>query len=176
MTPRDPHAQYSELAVGYAMHALEPEDEAVFSSHMSGCAECRSDVEQWRGTAGHLAYGAGAEAPAPELRERLMAAIGHDESVVRPLEVAVLGASNVGRLSSRSRRPVRTSRISSLRTSYGVPARALATAAALTGLVGGGVLVTTARQDASHAHHELSLRSAAMDALLHNGSKYFNLG
>lgn len=175
MSPaRDPHAQFAELAVGYAMHALEPEDEATFIAHMPGCAECREAVEQWRTTSGHLAYGAGTEAPPAELRERLLAAIGHDETAVRPLDVSVLATAAESRLVSRSRtrRPVR----STGRLTYSVPVRALAAAAALTGLVGGGVLVANARNNASDARHELAIQTSITEALRHPGSKYFSLG
>jgi hypothetical protein len=34
------HQRYDELAVGWALHALEPEDEAAFARHLSGCARC----------------------------------------------------------------------------------------------------------------------------------------
>ena len=40
-----PH-RLDELAVGWALHALEPEDEAVFAVHLPGCARCAATVAE----------------------------------------------------------------------------------------------------------------------------------
>ena len=37
---RADHEVFDELAVGWALHALEPEDEAVFAQHLPGCERC----------------------------------------------------------------------------------------------------------------------------------------
>ena len=36
----DEHRSWDELAVGWALHALEPEDEALFAAHLASCARC----------------------------------------------------------------------------------------------------------------------------------------
>lgn len=55
--PRDPgHARFEELAVGYALGALEPEDEERAADHLRTCAVCRSVVDASRGVAGEMAF------------------------------------------------------------------------------------------------------------------------
>src|SRR3712207_7218554 len=43
--PED-HREFDELAVGWALHALEPEDETVFSAHLATCARCADTVAE----------------------------------------------------------------------------------------------------------------------------------
>lgn len=62
MTREDNHARFEELAAGFALHALEPEDEQVFRTHVTGCARCERDVAEHEATLAHLAY-------APEVAE-----------------------------------------------------------------------------------------------------------
>ena len=40
------HVLFDELAVGWALHALEPEDEAIFAVHLEGCARCTRTVAE----------------------------------------------------------------------------------------------------------------------------------
>ena len=42
------HAPFDELAVGWALHALEPEDEALFVAHLAGCERCAATVAETR--------------------------------------------------------------------------------------------------------------------------------
>ncbi len=44
-TEAEGSCEYLELATGWALHALEPEDEAFFARHLPGCAECAEEVE-----------------------------------------------------------------------------------------------------------------------------------
>ena len=71
MTRPDSHELYEELAAGYALSALEPEDEQVFVQHLSGCARCERDMAMHTATLTHLAYAA----DAPEPPESLLASI-----------------------------------------------------------------------------------------------------
>ncbi|OMQ15866.1 anti-sigma factor, partial [Modestobacter sp. VKM Ac-2676] len=51
--PGDDHRAWDELAVGWALHALEPEDEDRFAAHLPGCAHCArtvADTQQVMGT------------------------------------------------------------------------------------------------------------------------------
>ena len=57
------HEHYEELAAGYALVALEPEDEQAFLAHLRSCAACERALARHLETAAQLAY-----APeAPEL-------------------------------------------------------------------------------------------------------------
>lgn len=51
----DPHDRYAELAAGYALHALEPDDEQTFVDHLAGCATCQADVRTGQDTLAALA-------------------------------------------------------------------------------------------------------------------------
>jgi hypothetical protein len=65
VTAADPHETYTELAAGYALHALEPADEELFRAHLAACEACRRAVAEHTETLSHLAYAAEpAELPA----------------------------------------------------------------------------------------------------------------
>jgi Anti-sigma-K factor rskA len=81
---RGEHEPFDELAVGWALHALEPEDETVFAAHLPGCARCARTVGE---AADVLAAMAGDLPPArpPEgLRDRILAGVEQAEQVARP--------------------------------------------------------------------------------------------
>lgn len=40
------HEQWEELAAGYALDALDPEDRELFVDHLTGCAQCRALVDE----------------------------------------------------------------------------------------------------------------------------------
>ena len=56
-SPRDPsHARFEELSVGYALAALEPEDEERAVAHLRTCTACRAVVDASHGIAGEMAF------------------------------------------------------------------------------------------------------------------------
>jgi anti-sigma-K factor RskA len=75
------HEAFDELAVGWALHALEPEDEATFTAHLAGCNRCArtvaETVEVMASLAGELP---GAE-PSAELGVRLRGAVERTEQL-----------------------------------------------------------------------------------------------
>ncbi|MGY1772316.1 anti-sigma factor domain-containing protein [Blastococcus sp. SYSU D00813] len=71
----DGHEVYDELAVGWALHALEPEDEVVFAAHLPGCARCARTVAETSEVMGALAQDLPQAEPSPGLRDRLRAAV-----------------------------------------------------------------------------------------------------
>ncbi|SFF28998.1 anti-sigma factor [Blastococcus tunisiensis] len=75
------HARFDELAVGWTLHALEPEDEAQFSRHLAGCARCAETVAETTDVMGSLAAGLPAAEPSDALGERLRAAVASTEQV-----------------------------------------------------------------------------------------------
>ncbi|MCO7218699.1 anti-sigma factor domain-containing protein [Klenkia sp. PcliD-1-E] len=81
---RDEHQEWDELAVGWAMHALEPEDETAFTAHLAGCARCRGTVSDTTEVMAALASDLPPAEPSDELRERLRAAVAATEQVHRP--------------------------------------------------------------------------------------------
>jgi hypothetical protein len=68
------HDRWEELAAGWALDALEPEDEHAFTEHVRHCERCRRDLAGFSDVAGHLAYAADAAEPPPELGARILAA------------------------------------------------------------------------------------------------------
>ncbi|MGY1753558.1 anti-sigma factor [Blastococcus sp. SYSU D01042] len=77
---------FEELAVGWALHALEPEDAELFLPHLDGCARCRQVVDETADVMAGLATAAPSAEPPPGLRERLR------EEVARTPQDDVVGA------------------------------------------------------------------------------------
>jgi hypothetical protein len=77
------HEVYDELAVGWALHALEPEDEAVFGLHLPDCARCAQTVAETSEVMAALAVDLPPAEPSAALRERLRAAVERTEQVRR---------------------------------------------------------------------------------------------
>jgi Anti-sigma-K factor rskA, C-terminal/Putative zinc-finger len=52
------HSEFEELAAGYVLGALEPDDEHDFQEHLGGCATCEASVRELEAVVGELAYAA----------------------------------------------------------------------------------------------------------------------
>ena len=78
------HDTFDELAVGWALHALEPEDEAVFVVHLPGCARCAATVAETTEVMGAMARDLPGAEPSEQLRTRLRAAVETTEQVPGP--------------------------------------------------------------------------------------------
>jgi anti-sigma-K factor RskA len=50
------HSEFEELAAGYVLGALEPDDEHAFQRHLGGCSVCEANVRELEAVAGELAY------------------------------------------------------------------------------------------------------------------------
>jgi hypothetical protein len=68
------HTEFEELAVGWALHSLEPDDEEHFAEHLPGCGQCRRTVDDATATLGRLARGVVDARPPVELRAGLLSA------------------------------------------------------------------------------------------------------
>lgn len=90
------------LSGAYAVDALDTEERARFEEHLRGCAACRAEVDELRGTAALLSADAHADPPAG-LRDSILAGIetveplpplapagrpGHDETAPAPAPLA----------------------------------------------------------------------------------------
>jgi len=97
------HDSWTELAVGHAMDALEPEDDQSFRVHLPGCGVCAGVVADTRVVMGHLAYAVEPVEPPPSLRTDIRAAIASTER--RPAEPVPISSSrrrrSVPRFASR---------------------------------------------------------------------------
>ncbi|MFW3169074.1 anti-sigma factor domain-containing protein [Geodermatophilus sp. CPCC 206100] len=79
-----PHGVFDELAVGWALHALEPEEETVFASHLPGCARCRGTITEATEVMADLAGQLPPAQPPGRLRERLQAAVPDTPQQIPP--------------------------------------------------------------------------------------------
>jgi anti-sigma-K factor RskA len=52
------HSEFEELAAGYVLGALEPDDEHDFQRHLDGCETCEATVRELEAVTGELAYAA----------------------------------------------------------------------------------------------------------------------
>lgn len=72
--PRQEHAEWDALAVGWALSALDPQDEDPFAAHLPGCDRCTETVRQSLGTVAELAYAVPAVTPPRQLKRRILEA------------------------------------------------------------------------------------------------------
>ena len=84
-SPSEEHRVFDELAVGWALHALEPEDEAVFVQHLPGCERCAQTVADTTEVMATMAADLPRAEPSDRLRDRLHAAVAETEQL-RPGE------------------------------------------------------------------------------------------
>ena len=97
----DEHDQYAELAVGYALYALEPEEEQLFLAHLAACAACEQAVAEHTETLAHLAYAAEPADPPPALLEGIregVRASGREASFAPPVSLDAARESRSRRL------------------------------------------------------------------------------
>jgi anti-sigma factor RsiW len=78
------HAEYEQLAAGYVLGALEPDDEHRFQRHLEGCTVCEASVRELEEVAGALAYAAPPVEPPAALRASIRQEIG---ATARPRRV-----------------------------------------------------------------------------------------
>jgi len=74
-----------ELVAGYALEALEPEEERAFETHLRGCERCREQLAAFAEPTAALAFAAPPAAPPPALRARILAAARDERPNVVPL-------------------------------------------------------------------------------------------
>ncbi len=68
------HGEWDALAVGWALSALEPDDEARFAVHLPECDRCTETVRESLRTVADLAFAVPDEAPPASLKQRIMQA------------------------------------------------------------------------------------------------------
>lgn len=70
----EPGCPHRELAVGWALHCLEPTEESLFAAHLPDCAECRRSVQEAEEVGAALAVTVPDAAPPESLQHRILAA------------------------------------------------------------------------------------------------------
>lgn len=81
MEPDDVHG----LTGAYALHALDPADEAEYEEHLRRCPDCQRELASLQSVASSLAYAVDAPAPPSELRTRILAQARAERPNVVPL-------------------------------------------------------------------------------------------
>lgn len=66
------HEDYSEMLAAHALGALDAGERRALEAHLSSCAECRAELDQWQETAATLTYAAPPGEPSPDLRARIL--------------------------------------------------------------------------------------------------------
>ena len=80
----DDHAAFDELAVGWALHSLEPGDESSFVAHLAGCARCAITVAETSEVMSAMATDLPQPEPSEGLRHRIRAAVEETEQLPGP--------------------------------------------------------------------------------------------
>jgi hypothetical protein len=179
---RSEHEHFDELAVGFSLHALEPEDEAVFARHLPECPRCARTVAETREVMAAMAADLAPAEPSEGLRDRLRSAVEHTDQVPRP--VAPEQAPRAHPVEGRHRdddtdpgfrlpRPVPPSRADDPTTTGGSRQRAvvLALAAAVAGVVGLGVWNVTLSSDRDRAVEVATEQGDIVEELLRPGAR-----
>ena len=111
MTGPQEHTRFEELAVGHALSALEPEEEQVFTQHLTTCTTCQHDVQEHVDTLSVLALSLEPVDPPPSVLHSIRAGMDSEGTTApsalplasRPEHIASLD-------DARSRRTGRTTR------------------------------------------------------------------
>lgn len=74
-----------ELVAGYALDALEPEQEQVFEAHLARCPNCQAQLALFTATADALAHAAPPALPPAALRARILESARAERINVMPL-------------------------------------------------------------------------------------------
>ncbi|HSE25384.1 MAG TPA: anti-sigma factor [Pyrinomonadaceae bacterium] len=79
------HEEFKEMIPTYVLSALDGEENRALSDHLSQCAECQRELENWQATAATLSLGAQPLEPSPAVHDRIMKAI-REESLQNDAE------------------------------------------------------------------------------------------
>jgi anti-sigma-K factor RskA len=66
------HEEYREMLSAHALAALDHESEHALNEHLSQCATCREELDQWNASAAALALAANPAEPSPRVRDRIL--------------------------------------------------------------------------------------------------------
>lgn len=104
MNRDDDRCPEEELAVGYAMHALEPGEEALIRAHVPGCARCQETIRATQEVTAALGGSVRQYDPPERLRTRLMDAIENTPQVRVAEEPVPLGSRRPDRSGGSGRK------------------------------------------------------------------------
>ncbi|PVZ14144.1 anti-sigma factor domain-containing protein [Actinomycetospora cinnamomea] len=73
---------HDALAVAFALHALDPDEERDFGAHLATCPACRHTVDETLETLGDLGGSVEPVDPPPQLRSRLLDAVAAEDDAL----------------------------------------------------------------------------------------------
>lgn len=76
---REPGCRHHELAVGWALHCLEPAEESLFAAHLPDCPDCRQAVQEAEEVGAALSVMVPDVEPPESLQHRILAAAAGGE-------------------------------------------------------------------------------------------------
>ncbi|SRR6266700_1330875 len=76
MDPTLSHSEFEQLAAGFVLGALEPDDEHTFEQHLQTCEACSLSVRELEEVIGKLAYAVPPVEPPATLRASIMREVG----------------------------------------------------------------------------------------------------
>ncbi len=169
------HEVLDELAVGWALHALEPEDEAQFAEHLAQCGRCARTVAETHDVMAAMATDLPAAEPSEGLRTRLREAVAQTEQVRRPAPPAD-GGGSPAHVASREADTdpglrVPTPLLADSRATLPQRALLLTLAAAVAGIVGLGIWNVALSSDRDRAAELAAEQSAVVGEVLRPGAQ-----
>jgi hypothetical protein len=156
------HVLFDELAVGWALHALEPEDESIFAAHLGGCSRCTRTVAETSAVMAAMAADLPVAEPSDDLRTRLAAAVAETEQVPAPRRTQRPEVPD----SAPEPEPVRIPRARPSVRRLAPAALVAAAVAAIVGLAGWNVVLARSQEKLSST---VAAQSQVMDSLLTPG-------
>jgi anti-sigma-K factor RskA/putative zinc finger protein len=87
------HEDYQEMLTAHALGGLDQTERVLIEEHLTGCAKCQSELDEWRGTAGAVAYVAQPMEPSPQLRARILEDVRAERSAKARTVVELVPAS-----------------------------------------------------------------------------------
>lgn len=105
------HEEEKEMLAAHALGALDREEAQRVEEHLKTCAECRSELEEWRLTASALAYSGRTAEPSPVVRSRILDAVraSHPRTDATPageVKTETASSSNIILMPARASRRV----------------------------------------------------------------------
>lgn len=170
---RGGHDEFEELAVGWTLYSLEPDDEARFRAHLADCDTCAALVDESTATFGDLARAVPDEGPSPQLRDRLLDAVAQEPQApprTAP-EPAAEPLAGTGRHAA-AEPPVADGPPAAARPPLRRRWKVLAAAAAVVALVAGlGVWNVVVQNDRDHEASLAQLYSRAVQDVTTGGAR-----
>ena len=157
------HAPFDELAVGWALHALEPEDESLFVAHLAGCDRCAVTVAETRDVMSAMATDLPQPEPSEGLLHRIRAAVEETEQLPEPTGVPAPAPAQPLRVVPGPRR------VAELRSGWRRALPVGLVAAAVAAILGLGLWNVVLASDRQELQSTVAEQNAVMDGLLSPG-------